>query len=44
MDQHRAKQAAESLLRMAHALTARLGGPVHAPVTVDSVPLKNRRS
>ncbi|MEV0797524.1 IclR family transcriptional regulator [Kribbella sp. NPDC050281] len=44
VDQHRGKQAAESLLRMAHALTARLGGPVHAPVTVDSVPLKNRRS
>jgi DNA-binding IclR family transcriptional regulator len=43
VDQDRGKRAAESLLRMAHALTARLGGPVHAPVAVESIPLANRR-
>lgn len=43
VDDSRGKQAAESLLRMAQALTARLGGPLHAPTAVESIPLANRR-
>lgn len=43
VDEERGQRAAESLLRMARALTGRLGGPVPPPVAVPvPVPLANR--